>query len=216
MKEEVELNRPSYIGQSVLDISKLQMYQLQYRQLQDYREHFDCEIEIVAGDTDSFFLKTRNVDWNVLLSAMKNDGMLDTSNYPPTHPLYLTALDSVLGLFKDEAKGVRIMECVFLRPKCYAMLLESMMEILKSKGVGLHGSGINYESYLMAYLSGDRVKIPQVKFTTTNHQIFTTTSEKMALHCFDDKRYWTSQNKSLPYGHYSIRDADSIDLSQVD
>jgi len=205
------LNRPSYIGQSVLDISKLRMYQLQYRQLQDYRERFNCEIEIVAGDTDSFFLRTRNVDRDVLLTAMKNDGMLDTSNYPHSHPLYSATLDSVLGLYKDEAKGVRIKECIFLRPKCYAMLLESLEEILKSKGVGLRGSNVTYDSYLWTYLSGEKTKIPQVKFTTTNHQLYTTTSEKVALHCFDDKRYWTSRNESLPYGHYSIREA--IDLT---
>ena len=53
-KEEIELNRPFYIGQSVLDISKLRMYQLQYQQSQDYMERFYCEIEIVARDTDSF------------------------------------------------------------------------------------------------------------------------------------------------------------------
>ena len=84
LKDEVVLNRPSYIGQSVLDISKLRMYQLQYRQLEDYRERFQCEISFVAGDTDSFFLKTKGVELNTLLAAMKDDGLLDTSTHRTT------------------------------------------------------------------------------------------------------------------------------------
>ena len=61
-KENVELNRPSYIGQVVLDLSKLRMYQLQYIDLERYRQDLNCEIKIVAGDTDSFFLQCKNVD----------------------------------------------------------------------------------------------------------------------------------------------------------
>ena len=50
------LDIPSYIGQVVLDLSKLLMYQLHYEELQVYREKFACEINIFAGDIDSFFL----------------------------------------------------------------------------------------------------------------------------------------------------------------
>jgi len=54
-KEEIVLDRPSYIGQSVLDLSKLRMYQLQYQDLERYRQDLSCKIQIIAGDTDSFF-----------------------------------------------------------------------------------------------------------------------------------------------------------------
>ena len=90
------------------------------------------------------------------------------------------------------------------------------METLKAKGVGLRGTNLTHDAYVMAYLSGDVTKVPQVKFTTTNHQLYTTKSEKIALHCIDDKRYWTSRNESLPYGHYSIRDVPAPNLTLFD
>ena len=53
-KEKVVLNKPVYIGQAVLDYSKLEMYNLYYKILRQ------CPLirkaELVGGDTDSFFL----------------------------------------------------------------------------------------------------------------------------------------------------------------
>ena len=60
-KDIVCLDRPSYIGQTVLDLSKLRMYQLQYIELEKYRKEENCEINIVAGDTDSFVLEIKNI-----------------------------------------------------------------------------------------------------------------------------------------------------------
>ena len=40
LPELVTLNRPIYVGQSVLDISKLRMYELHYVELEKYRKEF--------------------------------------------------------------------------------------------------------------------------------------------------------------------------------
>ena len=89
-KESICLDRPIYIGQAVLDLSKLRMYQLQYHELENYRNEFKgCELNIIAGDTDSFFLECRNIDVSSqLLPAMIRDELLDTSNFPKSHSLY--------------------------------------------------------------------------------------------------------------------------------
>ena len=55
-KIEVKLNKPVYIGQCVLDNSKLVMYQLRYERLITYEQEFACEIKVIGGDMDSFFL----------------------------------------------------------------------------------------------------------------------------------------------------------------
>ena len=119
-KENVCLNRPSYIGQTVLDLRKLRMYQLQYIELEKYRKEQNCQINIVAGDTDSFFLELVNIKVETLTDLMKRDRLLDTSNYDKNHPLYSNELNSVIGKFKDESKGVKYKEWIFLRPKCYS------------------------------------------------------------------------------------------------
>ena len=66
-KDVVTLNRPSYIGQSVLDIFKVRMFTLQYVDLAKYRS-ISVDIDIVAGDTDSFFLEVKGVSLPELLS----------------------------------------------------------------------------------------------------------------------------------------------------
>jgi len=57
LKKEIMLDKPIYIGQAVLDLSKLLMYTLRYEKLSFYEKYFGGEIKVVGGDTDSFFLK---------------------------------------------------------------------------------------------------------------------------------------------------------------
>src|SRR5713101_8638390 len=61
-KEQLTLNKPIFIGQAVLDISKLIMYELFYVTLTVYANHLGGRIEIMGGDTDSFFLRTTDID----------------------------------------------------------------------------------------------------------------------------------------------------------
>ena len=202
-KDEIVLDRPSYIGQVVLDLSKLRMYQLQYQELQSYRVKFNCEINIVAGDTDSFFLECKNVDLRQqLLPAMIADRLLDTSNYDAKDPLFSKDLKSVVGKFKDENEGGLFKEWIFLRPKCYSLLKEEGSK-QKAKGVILKGSTISHESYRQVYERRSIQSIPQQRIGTKNHQLYTMRFTKRALQCYDDKRHWTGPNSSVAYGHYN-------------
>jgi hypothetical protein len=204
-KESICLNRPSYIGQAILDLSKLRMYDLQYVELQRYRELFSCDINIVAGDTDSFFLECRGVSLREqLLPQMIKDELLDTSKYDPADHLYSTRFTDVVGKFKDESEGNAYDEWIFLRPKCYS--LKGSSTSMKAKGVDLRGSTLTHESYLKVYNDGSTVSIPQSRIQPKDHQLYTIKSNKIALRCLDDKRCWISKNKSHAYGHYAIRD----------
>ena len=127
------------------------MYQLQYNELEKYRKQFNCQIDIMAGDTDSFFLKIINVNLNTLLTEMVKDELLDTSKYDKNHPLYNTKYQDVIGKFKDESEGkVKYSEWIFLRPKCYS-LLSCTTEYNKAKGVSLKNTQINHQSYMDCY-----------------------------------------------------------------
>jgi hypothetical protein len=201
MKEEITLDRPSYIGQAVLDLSKLRMYNLQYRDLEKYRKSLKCKIDIVAGDTDSFFLQCHNVDLSTLLKNMKEDGLLDTSNYPVGHELHSVDCANKIGLFKDESKGVGYIEWIFLRPKCYSLLKNDETESMKSKGVNLRGSNIRHENYKNVYINENTIHIEQKNIRSINHQLFTIVNTKVALKCLDDKRCWIGKNQSVAYGH---------------
>jgi hypothetical protein len=105
LNDDIILDKPIYIGQAVLDISKLIMYELRYTTLPRYEEEFGGTIKCVGGDTDSFFLKVDNIHLSSqLLPAMKRDQLLDTSNYPPSHPLFDIKCSARLGCIKDESK----------------------------------------------------------------------------------------------------------------
>ena len=213
-KEEICLDRPSYIGMAVLDLSKLRMYQLEYRDLEHYRQELSCKINIIAGDTDSFFLQCEGVKINQLLLKMRTDGLLDTSNYPIDHELFSREYENKLGLFKDEAKGRRYKEWIFLRPKCYSLKFDDdkeKSEKLKAKGIILKDANLTHSSYKNVYLNNTVVRVDQRKIVSKNHQLFTERSKKKALQCLDNKRYWIGENTSLAYGHYNAPDFDHED-----
>jgi len=215
-KDLICLDRPVYIGQAVLDLSKLRMYRLQYVELQRYREQFPgSEINIVAGDTDSFFLEVKGIDLETqLLPAMFNDGALDTSNYPADSALFSKRFENKVGLFKDESGGSeQYKEWLFLRPKCYSMLCEDGVAHPKAKGVK-RGTTLLHDSYSQVFDSfhpedpeappAKRLRVDQRGIRSENHQLLTVAYSKIALSVLDDKRKWISQNVSLPYGHYSL------------
>jgi hypothetical protein len=209
-KDVICLDRPVYIGQAILDLSKLRMYELQYVELEKYRVQFNCELNIVAGDTDSFFLECRNVSLETqLLPAMIHDKLLDTSNYPKSHKLYSREIASVVGKFKDESCGVRKFDAwLFLRPKCYVLKDNQNDEVKKAKGVkrSLVKSTLTYEDYLRVYnappddVSASRC-VKQARIGSINHQLYTMVETKTALNAIDNKRYWISKNHSVAYGH---------------
>jgi hypothetical protein len=179
------------------------MYQLQYRDLEKYRQQFDCTLSIIAGDTDSFFVECKHVLLEHLMEAMLEDGLLDTSKFPTSHPLY-SPNNTQIGNFKDESKGVlRYTEWIFLRPKCYSLLSEEQ-ETAKAKGISLKQTAISHESYRRVYDEKVVISVPQKKFITRNHQLFTSNYNKVALSCNDDKRKWVGPNKSYAFGHFRI------------
>ena len=101
LKPKVTLDKPIFVGQAVLDFSKLEMYKLFYQTLST------CplikKLQLVGGDTDSFFL-TIATDINVSLSDVFNNlsQFIDTSNYPPSHPMYSAVNKAKLCCFKDK------------------------------------------------------------------------------------------------------------------
>ena len=204
-KDTICLNRPVYIGQAVLDLSKLRMYTLNYVELEKYRDEFDCKIDICAADTDSFFLCCKGVDMmQQLLPAMIRDELLDTSNYKSDHPLYSNSLASQIGKFKDESGGVRYMDWVFLRPKLYSLLTVDQKECNKAKGIIMSQAKLTHTRYLDVLHDAQPQYVKQRRIGSTNHQLFTYEGSKLALSSLDDKRHWLDDNTSVAYGHHVI------------
>ena len=113
-KTKLYLNRPIYVGFTILDLSKVLMYQFHY----DYIKHkYGPTAKLLFTDTDSLCYEVKTED--IYQDMLQDANLFDTSEYDRDHPLYSTANKKVLGKMKDETHGIPIQEFVGLRPKMY-------------------------------------------------------------------------------------------------
>ena len=112
-KTKAKMNKPIYLGLSILEISKLLMYEFWY----DYmKPKYGNNVKLCYMDTDSFMMNIKTEDF---YKDISNDveKRFDTSNYEVNRPLPTGKNKKVIGLMKDELGGKIIMEFVTLRPK---------------------------------------------------------------------------------------------------
>ena len=137
-KTKVKMNKPIYLGLSILEISKTLMYELCYM------------------DTDSFVM---NIKTNDFYRDITNDveRRFDTSNYEVNRPLPTGKNKKVIGLMKDELGGKIITEFFTLRPKTYSYLTDDSKEDKKAKGTKkcVIKRMIKFDDYKNCLLNGE-------------------------------------------------------------
>ena len=109
-KTTVTLCKPVYVGMSVLDLSKLLMFQFYYETLKPI---YGGDVRLLYTDTDSLILEFQTED--LYADMGRNPDVYDTSNFPTNHPLYSEVNKKVVGKFKDELGGKLLKEFVGLR-----------------------------------------------------------------------------------------------------
>ena len=129
-RAKVKMNKPIYLGLSILEISKLLMYEVWY----DYMKPKDGNnVKLCYMDTDSFIMNIKTKDF---YKDIANDveKRFDISNYEVNRPLPIGKNKKVIGLIKDELGGKIITEFITLRPKTYSYLTDDCKEDKKAKG----------------------------------------------------------------------------------
>ena len=112
-KTNVKMNKPIYLGLSILEISNILMYEFWY----DYmKPKYNDNVILCYMDTDSFIMNIKTTDFYKHISD-DVDNRFDTSNYEVKRPLLMGKNKKVIGLMKDELGGEIITEFVTLRPK---------------------------------------------------------------------------------------------------
>jgi len=201
------LNKPIAIGQAVLDLSKLDMYQLYYDKLKGYARDIGGSIEIVGGDTDSLFMKVTDMKVeSEFIPRMIQDELLDTSNYDKSHPHFSNKCNSRLGCIKDEAKGRAFVEWILLRPKAYSMLHADGDELKRAKGVRrcTIQKELTHKLYKDSYAQQTCFQHDQRRIGSKLHQLYSMQYKKRTISYYEDKRYWIAKNSSLPYGNHRL------------
>ena len=111
------LNRPVFVGMSILDLSKHLMYDFYYNQM---KAQYGERCQLLYTDTDSLLLEIQTED--VYEDMAAHLSFYDASDYPMDHPLYSLWNKKVLGKMKDECCGCPIEEYIGLRLKMYSIL----------------------------------------------------------------------------------------------
>ena len=128
-KVKVKMNKPVYLGLSILEISKTQMYEFWY----DYMKPKYCDnVRLCYMDTDSFILhvKTEGFCKGIADDVEKR---FDTSNYEVNRPLPTEKNKKKIGLMKDELGGETMIGFPALRTKTYSYLIDDGRNDRKSE-----------------------------------------------------------------------------------
>ena len=97
-KIKVKMNKPIYLGLSILDISKTTMYEFWY----DYvKIKYEDKARLCYVDTDSFVVNIKTKDFYKDIAENVKE-RFDTSNYTFERPLPTGVNKKVIGLMKDE------------------------------------------------------------------------------------------------------------------
>ena len=128
----IKMNKPLYLGASILDISKTLTYEFWYDYL---KAKYGDRVKLCYTDTDSFIIHIITEDF---FEDISNDveKWFDTSNYNKNDKrlLLIDKNKKVRGLFKDELGWKIIIVVVAIRPKTYAYLKDDGNEQKKAKG----------------------------------------------------------------------------------
>ena len=116
-QNEVLMDKPIYLGFTVLELSKLLMYETYYDKLQPYFAQENIQLHYM--DTDSFVLSVNTKD---IIKDLKNlEDLFDFSNLDKNHELFSKKNTKVIDKFKIETpKNIWIDEFICLRSKMHA------------------------------------------------------------------------------------------------
>ena len=187
-KTQVYFNKPIYVGQAILDLSKTHMFASHYSYI---RKKFGDRAELSFTDTDSlmYLIQTEDFYQDINKDTKRK---FDKSDYPEKHPSGIkTGINKkVIGKFKDEAAGKHITHFVGLRPKLYSFKVEDNSETRKAKRVkkNVIKNALSFEDYKKCLFSEEEVMKDMNIIRSKNHDIYSITVNKLALSANDDKR----------------------------
>ena len=215
-KTKVVMNKPIYLWQVILDLSKIVMYEFHY----DYmKPKYGKNLKLCSRmDTDSLVYHIKTEDFYEDI-AKDVETRFDTSGYNKrdARPLPIGLNKKVIGLMKDDLGGKVMTEFVALRSKLYAYRKLHGVEDKKCKGIKKCVMKKNlvlddYKACLFGTV-GASVYRSQLMFRNRNHEVHTVEVNKVALNRDDDKRIAKKDgvstsargHKSLCWNPYSVR-----------
>jgi hypothetical protein len=145
-RKETHFCKPIYIGQAILDLSKLHMFKFHYETIKPF---YGDKVKLLGTDTDSLMYHIETDD--LYEDMKKNIDLYDTSDYPKNHKLYSEKNKKVIGKFKDELKAQIIEEMVLIRSKVYSLKVygtDKTKGVLKGVKKSYYKNHITHDNYV--------------------------------------------------------------------
>lgn len=121
-KSKLKLNRPCYVGQAILDLSKHLMYDFWYNQI---KSQYGSRAQLLYTDTVSLLMVLETED--AYADMRQNAAIYDFSNYQKDHPCYSTVNNKVVGKFKDGCANMAVVKKCGKKPRLKPSCLRTNM-----------------------------------------------------------------------------------------
>ena len=196
IKSVLTLNKPIYVGFTVLELSKRLMYDFYYNFIE---KHFDTEL--LFTDTDSLAYEIKSED--VYEEFFKHKHLFDYSNFLKDLKCYDSQNEMAVGKMKDMYKGIPINKFVGLKSKMHYMLSDDGKESNAEKGINTATKVYEIKDTLF---NKKVIRHKMKRIQNKKHKIGTYEINKTSLSCFDDKRFVLDDGiHTLAYFHKDLR-----------
>ena len=180
IKKKIEYDSPVYVGVTILELSKLHMYDVFYYILQPSLK----DLTLHYMDTDSFVLSYSE--------GKVSDEHMDLSNLD----IPIKTNNKVPGKFKHELGSRIIEEFLALSPKRYSF--KNYPKNTKEKGIKKHNNARHID-YYDALMNNTQRTVDECRIQKVGDNMTTTKTSKISLNTFDDKRFYVNIIKSYPH-----------------
>ena len=180
IKKKIEYDSPVYVGVTILELSKLHMYDVFYNILQPSLK----DLTLHYMDTDSFVLSYSEGE--------VSDEHMDLSNLD----IPIKTNNKVPGKFKHELGSRIIEEFIALSPKTYSF--KNYPKNTKEKGIKKHNNARHID-YYDALMNNTQRTVDECRIQKVGDNMTTTKTSKISLNIFDDKRFYVNNIKSYPH-----------------
>ena len=165
------LDKPSYVGMCILDLSKVLMYDFHYNFI---KAKYGDRAKLLFTDTDSLCYHIITDD--VYEDLYNHRDMFDNSDYSKSSKFYFDENKKVIGKMKDEAAGNLITSFVGLKSKMYSYLVELPDGEIKNnktaKGISKNVTkrDLEHEDYLSCLLNST-IEKHKIKTIRSDHHV---------------------------------------------
>ena len=128
-KKTVKLNKPIQVGVTVLELSKVHMYDFHYNY---FLKKYGDKTKLLFTDTDSLCYEVETNDF--FDDMIKDKYLYDMSDFPEDHKYHDNTNKKVIGKFKLETLYMIATQFVGFKSKMYSVLIPNVSE--KEEDIG--------------------------------------------------------------------------------